>query len=183
MSQTSLRVRILAEVSIFAALSAALYSVRIFTLPYGGSITAGSMVPIFWLSLRRGAKVGMFTGAVFGIIALEIDVLLSPFSPITNPVQVVAEYPFAFGLLGLAGLLKKSVTSARALVGVGIAIVCRFFVHFLAGILFWAWSVPEGWNPVAWSAVYNGSFLTGEFIISAFLILLLVRSGSLKMYL
>ena len=182
MSQNSLKVRILAEVPIFAALSAALYSIRIFTLPYGGSITAGSMVPIFWLSLKRGAKVGIFAGTIFGIIALEIDVLLSPFSPITNPVQVAAEYPLAFGLLGLAGLLHRSVTSARALVGVGIAVVCKFFVHFLAGILFWSWSVPEGWNPAAWSAVYNGSFLTGEFIISAFLILLLVRSGSLKAY-
>jgi len=217
----------MAEVAVFAALSAVLYAIRPFSLPYGGSITVGSMVPIFWLSLRRGVKAGMFAGAIFGAVALEIDVLLLPYSPITNPVQVLVEYPLAFGLLGLVGLFRnppssvkairvqideikswaidKMKTSAeqmagfselshgvnivenelmsvKALAGAGTAILFRFFVHFFAGIFFWWWSVPPGWNVVVWSAVYNGSFLTGEFIISAFLIYLLVRKGTLKMY-
>jgi len=228
MSKSKFEAKEIAEVAVFAALSAALYCLRPFSLPYGGAITAGSMVPIFWLSLRRGVKVGMLTGAIFGAVALEIDVLLLPYSPITNPVQVLVEYPLAFGLLGLTGLFRNppssvqaireqidkikarrigkleanheettdfselsrrvsivenELMSVKALVGVGLAITLRFFVHFFAGIFFWWWSVPSGWNVVAWSAVYNGSFLTGEFIISAFLIYLLVRKGTLKMYL
>jgi len=178
------------------------------------------MVPIFWLALRRGVKVGMFAGAVFGAVALPIDVLLLPYSPIANPVQVFVEYPIAFGVLGLAGLfrnppivvrdiyaqidgmkkrlegevenltqlskrvavLENEVLSVRALAGAGLGIIVRFFMHFFAGIVFWYLTVPEGWNVVAWSAVYNGSFLIGEFVISAFLIYLLVRKGTLKMY-
>jgi thiamine transporter len=184
MSEPKFEPKVLAEIAIFAALSAALYTIRPFSLPYGGAITAGSMVPILWLSLRRGARIGMFAGAIFGAVALEIDVLLLPYSPITNPVQVLFEYPFAFGLIGAAGLFRGNPTSTlQALIGTGVAILLRFFVHFTAGILFWWWSVPEGWNIVAWSAVYNGSFLSGEFIISAILIYLLVRRGTLKMYL
>jgi len=228
MSKPKFEAQVIAEVAVFAALSAVLYAIRSFSLPYGGSITTGSMVPIFWLSLRRGVKVGMFVGAIFGAVALEIDVLLLPYSPITNPVQVLVEYPLAFGLLGLVGLFRNppssvqairaqidkikarridkleanpeetadfselsrrvntvenELMSVKALVGVGTAILFRFFVHFLAGIFFWWWSVPSGWNVVAWSAIYNGSFLTGEFIISAFLVYLLVRKGTLKMYL
>lgn len=228
MSKPKFEAQVIAEVAVFAALSAVLYAIRPFSLPYGGSITAGSMVPIFWLSLRRGVKVGMFVGAIFGAVALEIDVLLLPYSPITNPVQVLVEYPLAFGLLGLVGLFRNppssvqairaqideiksrvidklkaspeemagfselsrrvntvenDLMSVKALVGAGTAILLRFFVHFFAGIFFWWWSVPSGWNVVAWSAVYNGSFLTGEFIISAFLVYLLVRKGTLKMYL
>jgi len=228
MSKPKFEAQVIAEVAVFAALSAVLYAIRPFSLPYGGSITTGSMVPIFWLSLRRGVKVGMFVGAIFGAVALEIDVLLLPYSPITNPVQVLVEYPLAFGLLGLVGLFRNppssvqairaqidkikarhidkleanpeetadfselsrrvntvenELMSVKALVGVGTAILLRFFVHFFAGIFFWWWSVPSGWNVAAWSAVYNGSFLTGEFIISAFLVYLLVRKGTLKMYL
>jgi len=228
MNKPKFEAKVIAEVAVFAALSAALYSIRPFSLPYGGAITVGSMVPIFWLSLRRGVKVSMLTGAIFGAVALEIDVLLLPYSPITNPVQVLVEYPLAFGLLGLAGLFRNppssvqaireqidkikarridkleanpeettdllelsrrvstvenELMSVKALVGVGLAIMFRFFVHFFAGIFFWWWSVPSGWNVIAWSAVYNGSFLTGEFIISAFLIYLLIRKGTLKMYL
>lgn len=227
MSKPIFETRIIAEVAVFAALSSVLYAIRPFSLPYGGAITLGSMVPIFWLALRRGVKVGMVAGIIFGGVALLIDVLLLPFSPITNPVQVVFEYPFAFGLLGLAGLfrnppsaiqairvhidemrakltqelkispekvtdfselnrrvdsIENQLMSVKALAGAGVAIVCRFLVHFTAGIVFWWWSVPEGWNVVAWSAVYNGSFLSVEFIISAFLIYLLVRKGTLKMY-
>jgi len=220
MSKTTSRTKVLAEIAIFAALSAGLYAIRPFSLPYGGSITAGSMIPIFWLSLRRGIKVGMFAGAIFGAVALPIDVLLLPYSPIANPVQVFVEYPLAFGVLGLAGLfrnppsavrdihaqidelkkklkseaenltqlsrrvavLENEILSVRALAGAGIGIIVRFFMHFLAGIAFWYFTVPEGWNVVAWSAVYNGSFLIGEFVISAFLIYLLVRKGTLKMF-
>jgi len=184
MSKPKFDTRVLAEAAVFAALSSALYAVRPFpSLPYGGTITLGSMVPILLLSFRRGVKVGTFAGAVFGVVALEIDVLLLPYSPITNPVQVFYEYPVAFGLIGTAGLFRGNPTSAtRALIGTGMAILLRFLVHFSAGVLFWWWSVPAEWNVVAYSAVYNGSFLTGEFIISAILMYLLVRAGTLKMY-
>jgi len=48
--------RILAEISIFVALATALSFIKIYTFPQGGSVTAGSMVPILWLALRRGKK-------------------------------------------------------------------------------------------------------------------------------
>ena len=171
--------KILAEIIVFAALSAVLYIIRPFSLPYGGSITLGSMVPVMWLSLRRGVRVGFIAGAIFGLVALLIDVMLLPYSPITNPVQVVLEYPIAFGALGLAGIFHKSST-APAMVGVGISILAKFFLHVIAGIIFWFWTVPEGWNPVAWSAVYNGSFLLVEFISSAILMYILVKKRTLE---
>jgi len=178
-SKPNFETKILAEIIVFAALSAVLYIIRPFSLPYGGSITLGSMVPVMWLSLRRGVRVGFIAGAIFGLVALLIDVMLLPYSPITNPVQVVLEYPIAFGALGLAGIFHKSST-APAMVGVGISILAKFFLHFIAGIVFWVWTVPEGWNPVAWSAVYNGSFLLVEFISSAILMYILVKKRTLE---
>jgi len=178
-SKQNFETKILAEIIVFAALSAVLYIIRPFSLPYGGSITLGSMVPVMWLSLRRGVRVGFIAGAIFGLVALLIDVMLLPYSPITNPVQVVLEYPIAFGALGLAGIFHKSST-APAMVGVGISILAKFFLHFIAGIVFWVWTVPEGWNPVAWSAVYNGSFLLVEFISSAILMYILVKKRTLE---
>jgi thiamine transporter len=178
-SKQNFETKMLAEIIVFAALSAVLYIIRPFSLPYGGSITLGSMVPVMWLSLRRGIRVGFIAGAIFGLVALLIDVMLLPYSPITNPVQVVLEYPIAFGALGLAGIFHKSST-APAMVGVGISILAKFFLHFIAGIIFWVWTVPEGWNPVAWSAVYNGSFLLVEFISSAILMYILVKKRTLE---
>ncbi len=178
-AKINLETKVLAEIIVFAALSAILYTIRPFSLPYGGSITLGSMVPVMWLSLRRNLRVGLIAGAIFGLLALPIDVMLLPYSPITNPLQVILEYPIAFGMLGLAGVFRKASTST-SIIGVGISVLVKFFFHFAAGIIFWAYTVPQGWNPAAWAAAYNGSFLLPEFIISAILMFLLVKKGTLE---
>jgi len=178
-SNAKFQTRILAEIIVFGALSGALYTIRPFSLPYGGSITLGSMVPVMWLSLRRGARVGVVAGILFGLIALPIDVILLPYSPITNPIQVFLEYPIAFGVLGLAGIFRKR-SLVFAITGVGIGIFIKFLLHFTAGLLFWQWSFPSGWNSVVYSAVYNASFLIPEFIVSALLIGILVKKRTIE---
>ena len=178
MSKTIFQTRVIAEIVVFAALSCVLYVVTLpfLTLPYGGSITAGSMVPILWLSLRRGSRVGIFGGIIFGLVALPVDVTRLPYSPIApNPVSILFDYPIAFGVIGLAGLFKT-----RPLVGVTVASVAKFLAHFVSGIVFWYMFAPV--HPVVWSAVYNGSFMTGEFIISIILMYILVKKKILEIY-
>jgi len=177
--KTISQTRVLTEIIVFAALSAGLYAIRPYSLPYGGSITLGSMVPVMWLALRRGFKVGFTAGAIFGLIALPIDIILLPYSPITNPIQVFVEYPIAFGVLGLAGIFHKR-SAAFAVIGAGISILAKFVLHVIAGVIFWAWSIPSDWNPIVYAVVYNGSFLLPEFIISAILIYILVKKKTLE---
>ncbi len=183
MSKPIIQTRLLAEVSIFAALSAALYTLTFpfLTLPFGGSITAGSMIPIIWLAFRRGVGVGILGGMVFGLVALPIDVLRLPFLPIVHPVQVLLDYPIAFGFIGLAGLFKTSPSEGvlRPLAGVAIATLGRFLSHFIAGIFFWT---TFGLDGIIYSAVYNGSFLTGEFVIAMAIMYIIVKKDVLEIY-
>jgi thiamine transporter len=173
--------RILAEVIVFSALSAVLYTVRPFTLPYGGAVTLGSMVPTMWLSLRRGVRVGVIAGAVFGILALFIDILLLGASAIiATPIQAVIEYPIAFGLIGLTGTFhRKTVSFATA--GAALSVFLRFLVHYFVGVFVWyyVYAFPAGYGQYVWPLVYNGSFLIVELIISAILLAILVRRGTL----
>ena len=177
--------KILAEIIVFSALSAVLYTIRPFTLPYGGSITLGSMVPTMWISLRRGIRVGVIVGAVFGILALFIDVLLLGASAvIATPLQAVLEYPVAFGLIGLTGMFyfyKKTVSLALA--GAAVSTFLRFLVHYSVGVFVWyyVYAFPTYADArYIYPAVYNGGFLSAEFIISAILLTVLVRRGTLK---
>ncbi|WP_455367823.1 energy-coupled thiamine transporter ThiT [[Eubacterium] cellulosolvens] len=163
--------KIWAEGIVCIALSAVLYSITLFTLPQGGRITAGSMIPILWFALRRGTRVGIFAGIVFGLVVLAIE----PF--IFHPIQVLLDYPIAFGLLGFAGLFKK-----LPLFGVGIGMVGRFLSHFVSGIIFFASYAPEGMNPAIYSALYNGSYILVEFIVSVIIILVLVKRKLLEIY-
>jgi thiamine transporter len=164
--------RIIAEVVIFVALATALSFIIIYTLPQGGSITAGSMVPILWLALRRGPKIGLFAGAVYGVVQL----IVMPYA--YNPAQVLFDYPFAFGCLGLAGFFQK-----WPIVGVVVGITGRFLMHFISGVVWFAPVYAPELNPFVYSAVYNGSYLIPEMAISVFIIYLLQKSNALNIYL
>jgi thiamine transporter len=169
-SQYSKPTRVIAEATVMIALAAALYLIKIFTLPEGGSVTLGSMIPILLLALRRGPKVGIAAGAVFGIIVLYFE----PF--VYNPVQFLLDYPLAFGSLGLAGFFK-----GNPLLGVSAGIGGRFFCHFLSGVIFFASYAPVGESPVAYSAIYNGSYLLPELVISAAVMFMLLKRNVLSL--
>lgn len=169
-------VRILTETIIMVALSGALYLIKIFTLPQGGSVTLGSMVPIFLLALRRGARIGIVGGIAFGLVALVEDVY-SGVEVIFYPAQVILDYPLAFGLLGLAGFFRN-----LPVLGVGVGIAARFCSHFVSGVLFFASYSPAGVSPYVYSALYNAGFLVPEFVITAVLMIVLVRVKALELY-
>ena len=171
------RVRIITETIVMVALAGALYLIKIFTLPQGGSVTLGSMVPIFLLALRRGPRIGIVGGVAFGLVALVEDVY-SGVEVIFYPAQVILDYPLAFGLLGLAGFFQKI-----PILGVGLGIAARFCSHFVSGVLFFASYAPAGVSPFIYSAVYNGGYLIPEFVITAALMIALVRVRALERYL
>ena len=163
--------KILSEIVVFVSLATILSYIKIFSLPQGGSVTLASMVPILWLALRRGKKVGFFSAASYGIVQFAID----PY--FFHPVQVLLNYPIAFGLLGLAGLFQK-----RFYIGVILGIGGRFIAHFFSGIIFFASYAPKEMSPVVYSAIYNGGYLAVELVVSIYIIYLLRASKVLDLY-
>jgi len=163
------KTRILAEVSVTVALAVVLNQIRIFHLPQGGSITLGSMVPVLLIAFRHGALVGVNTGIVFGLVQMVIE------GYIYYPVQIILDYPLAFGALGLAGFFKKYPT-----IGVLVALTSRFLSHFISGVVFFAEYAPKEMSPIIYSIIYNGSYMLPEMVISGILIYLLVQRDILN---
>jgi thiamine transporter len=168
---SALRVRILAEATVFIALTIVLKDVLppIYEMPQGGSVTIAGLVPLLWFALRRGAKYGVFAGFVYGLIHAFL-----PGAYIIHPVQGLLDYPLAFAALGLAGVFKKI-----PIVGVAIGIVGRFFCSFAAGIIFFTTASIDG---IIASAVYNGTYLIPEFGITAIVIYILLKRKLLDIY-
>ena len=163
--------KILAETSVVIALSVILKDILppIYHLPQGGSITIAGLVPLIWFDLRRGFRYGLFAGFVYGLVHMALG------GYVINPVQGLLDYPLAFAALGLAGLFKE-----YPLVGVGVGITGRFIASFLSGIFFFTSPTLEG--AIA-SALYNGTYLIGEFVISAIVIYLLIKRNLIDIYL
>jgi thiamine transporter len=167
--------KVLAETAIFVALGTALSFIIIYPFPQGGSITAASMVPLIWLALRRGPKVGVTGGVIYGLIQFAILPFIAP-APYAL-IQVLLDYPLAFGVLGLAGFFYK-----YPMAGAAVGISARFVMSFVSGVVFWAPVYAPNLNPFAYSAVYNGSYLLPELLISGFVLYLLQKSKVLKAY-
>lgn len=159
------RLRRLAETGVALALAFVLHKYVFYQLPNGGRITAGSMVPIFYIALRWGGPWGIATGIVNGLLVYVSE----PF--FVHPVQWLLDYPIAFGALGLAGFLPKVPGVAIILGGAG-----RFLSHYLSGVVFFASYAPKGQSPWLYSALYNGSYMLPEVIISVVLTYLVLRS-------
>ncbi len=170
MNNRNFDTRVLAEIAIAIALSTVLSYIKIFSMPYGGSVTLGSMVPILLISFRRDVKVGVVTGVIYGFVQMFLD------GWFYSPVGMFLDYPLAFGVLGLAGLFKK-----QPIIGVVLGMAGRFVCHFISGVVFFGMYAPEGMSPVIYSAVYNGGYMLPELVISAILIYLLVQRDVLNM--
>ncbi len=174
------RVKILAEATMMIASAAVLNLVTQFVIfNQGGAVTIGGMVPILLLALRRGPKVGIAAGAVLSLVIFNLPGQGFAYTPI----QFLLDYPLAWGALGLAGFFKN-----QPEIGVGAGILGRFIFHFISGILFinfFAASIAaQGTTAVIiYSALYNGSYLLPEFIISSIIMFTLVRRNFLQIYL
>jgi len=174
MSKYRFETKILAEGAVILALTLILKEVLppVFRLPQGGSVSWAGMVPLLWFSLRRGFYFGVVTGAIYGLINMFLG------GYIVGPVQAFLGYPIAFAALGLCGIFKK-----YPLLGVAVGIFGRFLAHFVEGVVFFAIYAPAGMHPVIYSAVYNGSYLLVEFIVSAVIMYILVKRRLLWVYL
>lgn len=176
-SKRSMKIRVIAEAAVLIALASVLSLYKIYRLPQGGSVTPASMVPILIFAARRGLKYGVAAGLLFGLIRLYLGMY------VVHPVQLLLDYPLAFGALGLAGLFKGKSDVKASVGGAALGIGGRFFSHWLSGVVFFAEYAPAGQHPAIYSAIYNGSYLGVEFIVSAVVMYILAKAGVLKVFL
>ena len=171
------RVKILSEATIFVALSIVLKDVLppIWHMPQGGSVTIAGLVPLIWFSLRRGAKWGIFAGFVYGLVHAIL-----PGSYIIHPVQGLLDYPLAYAAVGLAGLFKK-IRTVGPIAGPALGISGRFACSFLSGLLFFVEN-PFSTEGMVASAVYNGTYLIPEFVITIIVLYVLLGTRLLHIY-
>lgn len=139
--------------------------IKIFNMPWGGSITLCSMLFIVLVANWYGVGTGLFVGLAYGILQfIQEPYVLSFF-------QVCCDYIFAFAALGLAGVFAKS--NHGLLKGYILAVVARGAFHALGGYLYWMDYMPDNF-PKSLTAVYpilyNYSYLLVEGVITVIVI-------------
>lgn len=141
------------------ALAVVTSMIKLFELPMGGSVTLFSMLFVVLIGYWFGLKAGLMTAIAYGFLQL----ILEPY--IIHPMQLMVDYIFAFGALGLSGIFANK--KHGLLIGYWVAVLGRFVFAFLSGMIFFG-SAAADYNmsiPV-YSAVYNGSYLLAEGIMT-----------------
>ncbi|MBQ8515110.1 MAG: energy-coupled thiamine transporter ThiT [Ruminococcus sp.] len=182
------KTRLLVEGAIMVALAAALSFIRIYKLPWGGSITLLSMLPIVVFSIRYGVVKGLAVSFVFACFQFAQGIMDGIFGWGLTPGMLIAcillDYLLPFTLLGLAGLFRKKDT-AGWIAGTVLALLLRFACHFASGVIIWQ-SFGQLWgdffteNTVLYSLCYNGSYMLPEIILTCIGAVLLFKAPQTK---
>lgn len=161
--------RRLAESALMLALSTILSELAVFSLPFGGSVTLFSQVPIILISYRYGVKWGLTTGLAMSIIQLIFGI--QNFSYVSGMtaflILAFCDYLIAFSALGLGGMFKGKIKNdilAISLGGVVVSVI-RFICHFISGATIWK-EYAEGAPVLEYSLTYNASYMLPELIIT-----------------
>lgn len=148
--------------ALLAALALGLGQLKLFEMPFGGTVTVFSMLPLALCGYFLGTRRGVICGFVVGLLNL----LFNPY--VIHPVQLLVDYPFAFGALGLAGVWKDKPKGLAK--GYLLGLFARYICAVLSGIVFFASYAPQGFNAVTWSLWYNFTYLAAEGILTLIII-------------
>ena len=159
----------LTESSIMLAMAVILSIVKIAELPYGGSITLASMLPLIIISYRYGLGWGSLTGFVFGLIQMlfGLNNLSYATSVIAAAAIILLDYVFAFTATCF-GALFRNVKRPTVAFGLAAFTVCfiRYLFHVISGCTVWAGlSIPTA-DAFWYSLIYNATYMIPEVIIT-----------------
>jgi len=111
------------------------------------------VIPMILLSLRRGLKVGLLAGFIWGLLSIVMG------AEILQIVQALMEYILAPISIGFAGAFRPR-GRGQIIAASFVAVFIKYFWHFLAGIAFWGAYAWPGWSHgfllVLYSGIANG---------------------------
>ena len=159
--------------AVMVALATVLSVIPVVQLPFGGSVTLFSQVPILAVSWVLGVPWGLASGLAYAILQILVGGI-GNFSYVQGIlayiILVFADYLVPFTFLGFGGMFKRVIKNPYVAASVGTLLVCfvRFISHFVSGATIWTEYAPDTAVKavLAYSASYNASYMVPETIIS-----------------
>lgn len=160
-------------------------------LPFGGSITLCSMLPICLYSIKHGVGKGLgvsflFAAFQFGQGAVRDGLFGWGLTAGMLIVCILCDYFIAYTVIGLAGMFRKKGLGGW-ISGVVIALLLRFLSHVISGVYVFA-STGKIWeeldfvaeNKYIYSIVYNGAYMLPEIILTVIMTVILFQVPQIR---
>jgi len=172
MSETSTKQKQNTKRLVFSAMAIALATViatviKLPSLPFGGSVTLFSMLIICLVGYWYGPVTGLIAAFAYGILQF----ITGPY--FVHPIQVLLDFPLAFGALGLSGFFHNK--KHGLVTGYIVGVLGRFTFHTISGLIFYTTYIGNfsADAEAIWASfVYNLLYLVPEAILTLVLIML-----------
>ncbi len=170
----------LVEGAIMVALAVVLSLIKFKFLPYGGSITLVSMLPIMIYSIRHGIGWGMLVSVVYALLQMFMDIGEVSSWGLSAAMFVgclLFDYIIAFSVLGLAGMFRNKGIGG-AISGMVIVMALRYISHIVSGVVIFksAGAIWDGLNienSLLYSMAYNATYMLPEIVFSIIVVVVL----------
>ncbi|MBR5262314.1 MAG: energy-coupled thiamine transporter ThiT [Clostridia bacterium] len=205
-NKTNINTMRLTVSAIMVAMSTVLSFIKFSELPYGGSVTLFSFVPILFVGYAYGAKWGLSAGIVYGILqtvfGISGAVSGAGFAWYQVLLCALLDYIIAGATLGLGGAFKKLIRNPSLSFGLGSLFACvlKYISHFLSGYILFGtyaeWFFEEGAGmeygagilatysgnvlSAVYSLIYNATFMLPETIITVIMACIIISVKPLR---
>lgn len=161
---TRINAKQLAFCAVAIALGMVTSMIKLYSFPFGGSVTLLSMLFICLPGYFYGPVLGILTGVGYGILQFIIE----PY--FYFPLQVIVDYGLAFGALGLSGFFANA--KHGLIKGYLLGVFGRYVFAVISGWLFFGEYAWEGWNALPYSLAYNGAYIGTEAVVTVIVLLI-----------
>ena len=140
-------VKLLVTGAMCLSLAFVLSYIKLFSMPFGGSITLCSMLPIMIYAAWAGPKYGFLVAFAYAVLQFVQGTY-----PGIHWGSIIMDYGFAFTALGLTSLFRNEKMLPIGILCAGFA---RMIFSCISGYILFASYAPEGMNPLLYTVIYN----------------------------
>ena len=158
------------ESAMMIAIATLLSMAKLLDMPYGGSVTMASMLPLVIVAYRHGTGWGLLTGLTYGAVQLALGSKNIGYLPVRDFVSVatliLSDYLIAFAVLGFGGIFRRACKRQATALALGSVLVAtlRYLCHVVSGWTVWA-SFDLSKAGLFYSLSYNATYMIPEMLI------------------
>ena len=169
----------LTTIALAVALTTTLSFLKV-QLPFGGSVTFFSLVPVILVAYHYGLRYGLVAGFVTSLLQF----ITSPW--ILTPLTFFLDYVFAFSLVCIAGVFKPIIKNKTLNLTLGTVafFTLRFTMHLISGIIYFKQGEIYGDFPTSgaliYSLCYNLTYIVPDMIFALLFLIPFSRTKTFK---
>lgn len=128
---------------VMLALATVLSMLKIWEMPWGGSVTLFSMLPMIVVAYMYGTRWGLLSAFAYSLLQMLLGATTSQafagLEGMSIVYMAVLDYIVAFTVLGLGGIFRNRIKNhyAAIILGITVAVLLRYAAHWASGAILW----------------------------------------------